>query len=108
MSDIEEYRKRLVCLVPRAEAISEGTWLLTSHEYSLCDCQVLEIFAAHDALAEKLKTATEALLCAEEFIDSVVEDLESYAENRSCPNEDEFSSAKTARKQIKLALTRLK
>jgi len=61
MSDIEEYRKRLVCLVPRAEAISEGTWLLTSHEYSLCDCQVLEIFAAHDALAEKLRTATEAL-----------------------------------------------
>jgi len=68
----------------------------------------VEIFADHDALAEKLKTATEALLCAEEFIDSVVEDLESYAENRSCPNEDEFSSAKMVQKQIKLALTRLK
>ena len=105
---IEEYRKGLACLVPRAEAMSEGTWALTSHEHSLCDCQVLEIFAAHDALVEEFEIATDALLCAEYFIDSVVEDLSFYAEELCLPNTNDVARAKMAHKQIKLALTRLK
>lgn len=43
---IEEYRKGLVCLVPNPGSDS----VITSHEKTLCDCQVLEIFTAYDEL----------------------------------------------------------
>lgn len=53
--DINEYREGLVCLVPRP-----GVGGITCHEKTLCDCMVLEIFAAYDSLAkenEELKLA---------------------------------------------------
>jgi hypothetical protein len=38
-----KYREGLVCLVPK-----DGRGGITSHEKTLCDCQVLEIFAELD------------------------------------------------------------
>lgn len=52
MSDIYKYKEGLVCLVPK-----EGRGGITSHEKTLCDCQVLEIF---DEL-EKLKAENQRL-----------------------------------------------
>lgn len=47
---VDKYREGLVCLVPRADS----KYGITCHEKTLCDCQVLEIFAALDAaLAER-------------------------------------------------------
>jgi len=57
MSDINKYRKGLVCLVPKRG--SEFT--MTCHEKTLCDCQVLEIFAAYDSLEAKLAISTKGL-----------------------------------------------
>ena len=57
MSDINKYRKGLVCLVPKRG--SEFT--MTCHEKTLCDCQVLEIFAAYDSLEAKFALVVEAL-----------------------------------------------
>ena len=51
MSYIEKYRKGLVCLVPREGA----ECALTCHEKTLCDCQVLEIFAAYDRAIKDAK-----------------------------------------------------
>lgn len=53
MSKVDEYRNGLVCLVPRTGSDS----VITSHEKTLCDCQVLEIFAALDeARRDKAET----------------------------------------------------
>ena len=66
--DINEYRKGLVCLVPRP-----GVGGLTCHEKTLCDCMVLEVFAAYDALAKENASLRESLKLA-------VEALEFYSE----------------------------
>lgn len=49
--DINKYRKGLACLVPKEEA----ECALTSHEYSLCDCKVLEIFSYADKIQSRLE-----------------------------------------------------
>lgn len=59
---LKTIRERLCCLVPRPEAITESSTLLSSHEHHLCDCEVLglvealevamtylDLFAAHDS-----------------------------------------------------------
>ena len=48
--DINKYRKGLVCLVP-----NKGKGGITSHEKTLCDCQVLEIFSYADKLQSRLE-----------------------------------------------------
>jgi hypothetical protein len=45
MTDINKYREGLVCLVPSPDS----EYSITSHEKTLFDGQVLEIFAALDA-----------------------------------------------------------
>jgi hypothetical protein len=47
-SKLAEMRKGLVCLVPRPNAES----VITSHERTLCDCQVLEIITALEQALE--------------------------------------------------------
>lgn len=54
--DINKYREGLVCLVP-----NKGKGGITSHEKTLCDCQVLEIFSYADKLQSRLEKC-EALL----------------------------------------------
>lgn len=53
---VEEYRKGLVCLVPR-----KGLGGITCHEKTLCDCQVLEIFAELDKVKLQLTFVQEYL-----------------------------------------------
>lgn len=54
--DIEKYRKGLVCLVPM-----HGHSGITSHEKTLCDCEVLEIFSAYDAAIKERDELKEKL-----------------------------------------------
>lgn len=63
MSEIEKYRKGLVCLVPNESKINSDSMLLTSHEKTLCDCQVLEIFAAHQIQIEIRAALAEGEVC---------------------------------------------
>ena len=60
MSDIDKYREGLVCLVPKKEAVAANSMYLSSHEKTLCDCQVLEIFSTYDALLVEAKKLREA------------------------------------------------
>lgn len=45
MINLDELEKGLVCLVPKASAVTENSTLLTCHEYSVCDCTVLRLIA---------------------------------------------------------------
>ncbi len=51
MTDINKYREGLACLVPRDML---GGSVITCHEKTLCDCQVLEIFKALDEMRADL------------------------------------------------------
>jgi len=56
---LAEWRKGLVCLVPKETAANAMS--ITCHEKTLCDCKVLEIIATLETTLTKLDTAVEAL-----------------------------------------------
>lgn len=65
MKTVEEVKSRLVCLVPKKEAIKSNSMLLSSHERTLCDCQVLEVIDTLEtqlAQCNQLKEADNAAL----------------------------------------------
>lgn len=57
MSRLDEIRKRLACLVPKPESISEDSMLLSSHEKTLCDCEVLTLLDMLDEAKEYINKA---------------------------------------------------
>jgi len=56
---LAEWRKGLVCLVPKETAANAMS--ITCHEKTLCDCKVLEIIATLETTLTKLDVAVEAL-----------------------------------------------
>lgn len=60
--NVNEYRKGLVCLVPKQGMTGDiDYWPITSHEKTLCDCQVLEIFSAYDKALERIEVLEKTL-----------------------------------------------
>ena len=59
---IELRSKGLVCLVPRQGMVADiDYWPITSHEKTLCDCQVLEILSALKICVDVIELQNEAL-----------------------------------------------
>lgn len=84
---LEKIKSRgLVCLVPKKEAINKNSMLLTSHEKTLCDCEVLQLIQIIEVLAE-----------ANEFIEHECLHSETH-----CPPRDDMKlKARQAQAKIK-------
>lgn len=63
MSKIDSIKNNLVCLVPSKDSYH----VITSHEKTLCDCEVLEII---NELEQKLAKATERIVLLRAKIES--------------------------------------
>lgn len=59
MKTVEEVKSRLICLVPKKEAIKANSMLLSSHERTLCDCQVLEVIQTLESRLEEYRKLLE-------------------------------------------------
>ena len=77
MSEVEKYRKGLVCLVPKPGSDS----VITSHEKTLCDCQVLEIFDALDAANAEIERLQMAITHSASYAQTMKEKAELYQSN---------------------------
>ena len=72
MSTYKDKIKGLVCLVPNKSLITSESFSLSSHEKTLCDCQVLEIVREIESENEKLKENNKLLNgCIEDCEDSI-------------------------------------
>ena len=63
--------------------------------------------AGHDSLAPLVIELAEALIEANEFTSSILEDMEHYFENKCCPTADEVNQAAIADSMIRLARGKL-
>ena len=65
MTDLEkriaELKSRSCCLVPKPEAISKNSYLLTSHEYDYCRCDIDFTIDQLQRYMKALDEATKAL-----------------------------------------------
>lgn len=62
---------------------------------------------AHNSLAPLVIELAEALIEANEFTSSILEDMEHYFENKCCPTADEVNQAAIADSMIRLARGKL-
>ena len=84
MTDLEkriaELKSRSCCLVPKPEAISKNSYLLTSHEYDYCRCDIdfiIDQLQKHQKALDKLREQRDIeAIRANEFYDDTIDNEE--------------------------------
>ena len=93
MSTYKDKIKGLVCLVPNKSLITSESFSLSSHEKTLCDCQVLEIVREIESENEKLKELLRGLNTLTKFMYEKMPCDSTYSENCTPCSYDDFLNA---------------